>query len=143
MNDEKYRRFARRVVVESPFAGDRDTNVEYAIACMRDCLSRNEAPIASHLLYTLPGLYDDSVPEQRELGILAGLSWAVCSHATAVYYDLGITDGMKWGVAACLRQGRALEYRTLHPEKHGEVWQFAYDTTMAIQKEMADGKFGL
>lgn len=45
----------RRVVLESPFAGDVERNVRYAKACIRDCLSRGEAPIASHLLFTQPG----------------------------------------------------------------------------------------
>ena len=40
----------RRVIVESPYAGDIETNVAYARAALRDCLSRGEAPIASHLL---------------------------------------------------------------------------------------------
>src|SRR5690606_21487830 len=40
----------RRVIVESPYAGDVETHVAYARAALRDCLSRGEAPIASHLL---------------------------------------------------------------------------------------------
>ena len=37
------------VVVESPYAGDVETNVRYARAAIRDCLMRGEAPFASHL----------------------------------------------------------------------------------------------
>ena len=37
------------VILESPYAGDVEANVEYARACVRDSLSRGEAPIASHL----------------------------------------------------------------------------------------------
>lgn len=63
------------VIVESPYAGDVDANVTYARRALRDCLERGEAPIASHLLYTQPGVLDDTVPEQRALGIAAGLAW--------------------------------------------------------------------
>lgn len=59
----------RRVIVESPYAGDVIRNVEYARAAMRDCLQRGEAPFASHLLYPAPfGLEDASfVPLTRGL----------------------------------------------------------------------------
>lgn len=45
----------RRVIVESPYAGEVEANVTYARACVRDCVLRGEAPIASHLLFTQPG----------------------------------------------------------------------------------------
>ena len=41
----------RRVIVESPYAGDVERNIAYVRAAMRDCLMRGEAPLASHLLY--------------------------------------------------------------------------------------------
>ena len=46
----------RLVILESPYAGDVAANVKYARRCVRDSLSRGEAPIASHLLYTQPGM---------------------------------------------------------------------------------------
>ncbi|MEK7211264.1 MAG: hypothetical protein AAB731_01390 [Patescibacteria group bacterium] len=42
----------QRVILESPFSGDVKRNIAYARACIRDCLRRGEAAIASHLLYT-------------------------------------------------------------------------------------------
>ena len=60
------------VVIESPYAGQIARNVEYARACMADSLRRGEAPIASHLLYTQPGILRDEVEGERELGINAG-----------------------------------------------------------------------
>ena len=65
----------RRVIVESPYAGDIERNLAYARAGIRDCLKRGEAPIASHLLYTQPGILDDDDGEERQLGIEAGLAW--------------------------------------------------------------------
>src|SRR5690606_3550939 len=42
----------RLVILESPYAGNIDLNIDYARAAVRDSLSRGESPIASHLLYT-------------------------------------------------------------------------------------------
>ena len=103
----------RKVVVESPFAGDVESNIEYARAAMRDCLMRGEAPIASHLLYTQPGILDDLIPEERQLGIDAGLLWGALAEATVVYTDRGISRGMEYGIANAEAAGRPVEYRTL------------------------------
>ena len=58
----------RRVILESPYAGDIERNVAYARAAMRDSLLRGEAPIASHLLYTQPGVLDDQVSRRAAPG---------------------------------------------------------------------------
>lgn len=107
----------RLVDLESPFAGDVERNLRYARACMRDCLKRGESPIASHLLYTQPGILRDEIPEERELGIAAGKVWAKHAAATVVYTDLGISRGMEFGIADALANGRPIEYRRL-----GEGW---------------------
>ena len=107
----------RRVVLESPYAGDIERNVEYARACVRDSLSRGEAPIASHLLYTQPGVLRDDVPAERQWGIDAGLAWASQAEATVVYTDLGFSSGMKYGMANATRAGRPIELRSLSSGK--------------------------
>ena len=101
------------VIVESPYAGDVTLNEEYARACMADCLQRGEAPFASHLLYTQPGVLDDTAPEERHLGTEAGLAWAKKADLAAVYTDLGITPGMAIGIERHGAQGRVVEYRKL------------------------------
>jgi hypothetical protein len=102
------------VIIESPFAGDVEANTEYARRCVRDSLSRGEAPIASHLLYTQPGILDDTVPSERQWGIDAGLAWHAADVVTAVYTDRGISKGMRYGIEAAIRAGHPIEYRTLH-----------------------------
>lgn len=92
-------------IIESPYAaknadGSLDhigikINVEYARACMRDALLRGEAPYASHLLYTQPGVLRDEVPEDRELGITSGFEFRRVADVIAVYTDLGISPGMQ------------------------------------------------
>lgn len=101
------------VIVESPYAGDVEANVEYARRCVRDSLSRGEAPIASHLLYTQPGILCDEVPAERQWGIDAGLAWRAVAEASVVYTDLGISRGMEYGIAAATAAGNPVEYRTI------------------------------
>jgi len=105
----------RRVVLESPFAGDVERNLAYARRCLHDCLLRGEAPIASHLLYTQPGVLDDNKPEERKLGIEAGLVWGSLAEATVVYTDYGISGGMKFGIERAEKEGRPVEFRKLYP----------------------------
>ncbi|MEX0869958.1 MAG: hypothetical protein WDZ39_00840 [Candidatus Spechtbacterales bacterium] len=88
-------------------------NEQYARFCLRDCLLRGEAPIASHLLYTQPGVLDDSVPEERKLRIEAGLVWGALAELTVAYLDLGISEGMKQGIERAEKEGRPIEYRYL------------------------------
>ena len=101
------------VVVESPYAGDVEKNIRYARACMRDALIRGEYPFAMHLLYTQDGILDDDIPEERELGIEAGLAWCRYASKTIVYTDLGISPGMELGIQRAEEEGREIEYRKL------------------------------
>ena len=106
----------RRVIVESPYAGDVERNTQYARKCLHDCLMRSEAPFASHLLYTQPHILDDNVPEQRNLGIESGLAWGEAAEASIVYTDYGITPGMQRGIDRAVARGRPVEYRKLYKE---------------------------
>lgn len=101
------------VIVESPFAGDRDRNLAYLRAALRDCLRRGEAPYASHGLYTQPGVLDDEVPAERALGMEAGFAWGAKADLVAVYTDLGLSRGMRAGVERASAAGVPLDYRRL------------------------------
>lgn len=103
-----------KVILESPFAGDVEANIEYARRCMRDCLMRGEAPIASHLLYTQDGILDDNIPKERQLGIDAGLLWGAEAEKTVVYADRGMSKGMRYGIEVAEKIGRPVEYRSLN-----------------------------
>lgn len=105
----------RRVILESPFAGDVDANIAYARKCVRDSLLRGEAPIASHLLYTQPGVLDDAVESERQHGIDAGLAWREVAQASVVYTDHGVSTGMRYGIAAAEAAGIPVEYRSIEP----------------------------
>ena len=110
----------RLVIVESPYAGDIPRNLRYARACLADCLKRGEAPFASHLLYTQPGILRDEEPAERLQGIMAGLAWGLQADATVCYVDLGVSSGMKLGQEAAFQAGRRVETRSLGGE-WGEV----------------------
>lgn len=101
------------VQVESPYAGDVEANEAYARACLRDSLERGEAPFASHLLYTQPGVLVDLDPEERRWGIEAGLAFLHAVDRSVVYVDRGISSGMAQGVHRALDLGRPVEFRTI------------------------------
>ena len=105
-----------RVVVESPYAGNVERNLRYARAAIRDCLLRGESPIASHLLYTQPGVLCDDKPEERALGISAGFEWRIAAEKTVVYVDLGYSRGMTAGIEHASALGQAVEERRLGGE---------------------------
>lgn len=102
------------VIIESPYAGDVERNVKYARRAVRDSLSRGEAPIASHLLYTQPGILSDDDEMERQWGIDAGLAWHEAGNVTTVVYeDYGISRGMKYGIAHAQNAGNVVEYRKI------------------------------
>jgi hypothetical protein len=103
----------RRVILESPFAGDVAANVTYARACVRDALLRCEAPLASHLLYTQDGILDDGARNERAHGINAGHAWMHLADAVVVYTDRGISEGMAAGVRCAELHRIPVEYRSL------------------------------
>lgn len=106
-----------KVILESPYSGDVETNVRYARACVRDSLKRGEAPLASHLLYTQDGILDDTVPEERDLGIGAGLAWLKEADKHVFYVDRGLSGGMRDAMKALYDEGEAVpELRTLGGE---------------------------
>ena len=102
-----------RVIIESPYAGNVERNLACARAAMRDSITRGEAPIASHLLYTQPGILDDGLAEERRLGIAAGLRWGELAELAVVYRDFGITAGMREGIAAAEVANRPVIFRNI------------------------------
>ncbi|MEO5949797.1 MAG: hypothetical protein ABIP74_05315 [Candidatus Saccharimonas sp.] len=105
-----------QVQLESPFgAKTREgiiTNVAYALIAMHDSLWRNEAPFASHLLYTQ--MFNDNDADERRIGIEAGLAIGEHAEFTALYEDLGISTGMQMGIAHAENIGRPIVHRRLY-----------------------------
>lgn len=120
----------RRVLIESPYRGDVESpddlarvvarNRRYLDRCIRDCLMRNESPIASHK--TLVDVCPDDVPEERERGIRAGFAWRGVADATVIYTDHGISHGMKLGIEDAQRE-QDRRYRAFESAHHVEYRQ--------------------
>ncbi len=102
-----------RTIVESPFAGNVEKNLAFLRAIMRDCLLKGEAPYASHGLYTQAGVLDDNNPEERRLGIEAGLAWSDVAQKISVYSNYGLSDGMKLGIERHKKNGKIVEVKLL------------------------------
>jgi len=93
----------KTIVIESPFEGGTPReadNVRYLKHCLADCFRRGEAPFASHGLYTT--VLDDTVAEERALGIQSGWAIAMRLDAWVWYLDRGVTRGMLAGFHAAL-----------------------------------------
>lgn len=103
----------RLVVLESPFRGGGDEAIAYAKRAIHDALMRGEAPIASHLLFTQPGILDDEVPGERALGIEAGLAWYRVAQACVAYVDHGVSAGMRQGMERARSHGVEVELRRI------------------------------
>lgn len=102
----------KRVIIESPYAGDVPTNEDYAREAIRHSLMRGEAPIASHLLYTQPGILDDRNPTERKMGMEAGWSWIGAAWVMAFYVDRGVSHGMRMGLNRSLLTLTSCEVRS-------------------------------
>lgn len=92
----------RRVIIESPYSGKIARNTAYARLCLLDSLKRNEAPLASHLLY--PQMLDEGKLWERQKGIRAGFAWMDRAELVVLYRDFGLSNGML--VAFCEAQNR-------------------------------------
>lgn len=104
----------KRVIIESPYAGNVEINLRYLRACMHDSLvNYNEAPFASHGLYTQPGVLRDDDVHERAHGIGAGFAWRELADYTVVYQDFGITKGMQYGIDHAKEHGKVIVYRNL------------------------------
>lgn len=110
-----------RVVIESPLSAPTREEIEenkaYAKLCVLDCLARGEAPYASHLFFDQPGILDEMVPADRNMGMQAGMQWGLAAHKVVVYIDKGISKGMQLGMDFYRHAGIPIEHRQIEPMK--------------------------
>lgn len=135
----------RRVIIESPYAGDVQRNLRFVRAAMHDALKRGEAPFASHALYTQPGVLDDDDPEERRLGIEAGFAWRRFADATVVYETLGISQGMQHGINHAQRMGLPIETRSIRFDSNPPDTSRHYGpvSTVAEARRVLQGVLGI
>lgn len=103
-----------RTIIESPLSGDFKRNIRYARLCLIHCLRRGWTPYASHLIITQ--VWDDMDDELREKGITAGHAWYPGAQQSAVFTDLGRSDGMNRGINVAIKLNIPVRYEQLDPD---------------------------
>ena len=102
----------KTVIIESPYAGEISSNLQYAREAALDCLRRNESPFASHLFYTQ--FLNDKVPHERAMGIIAGFAWWEHADLIAFYTDRGWSSGMRVAYERCKLESKKFSLRSLY-----------------------------
>jgi hypothetical protein len=102
----------KRVIVESPYAGDVQANEEYLKQCLYDCVRRGECPFASHAFF--PFFLHEQDPKERQMGIELGYVFWDQAHAVVFYIDRGISPGMEKALSKALELGIPIERRRLN-----------------------------
>lgn len=97
---------------------DRWRNMRYALACVRDSLSRGEFPYASHVFFDRRGLLDDADPNDRCSGMTCGRAWAAHATVFAFYIDRGFSSGMSAAHLAAVQMGARIEVRSLRGRRN-------------------------
>lgn len=88
-------------------------NLEYAKQCCHWVFEQNGVPFASHLFYTQEGMLDDTNQDERKKGIEAGFFIGSFAEKVCVFYDKGISKGMKLGVQKALERDQNIEFVSL------------------------------
>lgn len=99
------------VILESPFKGQTEANLEYAKKAINDSISRGESPIAFHLLYS--EVLDENNPHDNLLLKKLKESWAALVQKTVVYTDRGVSEGMLEGITDATARGRGIDFRNI------------------------------
>lgn len=113
------------VIIESPYRaaepGGIAAHVTYARAAIRDSITRGEAPVAFHLLYTQPGVLRDEFVEERALGIALSNYWTEVADFLAFYTDRGWSEGMLKAYDRAVLIGAPYKFRSLSNESRRGV----------------------
>ena len=121
------------VYICSPYAGDTETNVQFARAACLYASRQGCAPVAVHLLY--PQILNDYIPAQRELGIGMGLR-VLASCDELWICGSRISHGMSCEIAEAKRLGipvRGLTAEQIQGECHMKLYNFK-------EKELMSGE---
>lgn len=123
-----------RIFVCSPYRGNVRENVTTAQAIARYLVSKGDLPIVPHLYF--PQFLDDSIPEQREMGIQFGLE--LMKDCDAVYvFGSNITEGMRKEIIHATSIGKTIKYFDLQ----GNEYDFDAINADEDAKELAKAWF--
>ena len=104
----------RRVFICSPYSFDPVKGAEIATRLCRMAVDEGQFPFAPHLLY--PRFLDEHSPDERELGIKAGISYLEHCDEVWVYAAEGVSSGMRLEIEAASRLGVPVRFRELEKE---------------------------
>ncbi len=103
---QKYRN-CPKIYVASPYAGHTASNRAAAIRYCQYVITQGKMPIASHLMY--PQILNDGDPQERELGLLFGLSLlSLCDEVWVFGTD--VTSGMRREIEEAKRLGKPVRH---------------------------------
>lgn len=97
----------RKVYVASAYAGDVEANVAKTVEYCRIAIDAGYMPLASHLLY--PQMLNDTVPAERELGLMFGL--ALLRMCDEVWVCGHISSGMEQEIEEAKRLNKKVVYK--------------------------------
>ena len=104
------------VLVESPYTHAKPWGIAmheaYLQACLHNSIWRGETPLATHQLYTR--CLNDKSPSERTLGMEMLHQLLLVTDYHVVYYDLGTSGGMLWGIDVARTAGKRVEFRSLY-----------------------------
>lgn len=103
------------VIVESPYAGDIETNLAYARKACAHCILQGEIPYASHLFFTQ--FLDDKEPTERETGLTAGYAFWRQANKVVFYVDRGMSPGMQRARMRAVSIGMPWETRSIEGDQ--------------------------
>lgn len=91
----------------SPYAGDIQGNVAFAIRCCRMAIRQGYTPIAVHLLY--PQILNDQDPAERAVGLELGLD--ILRHCSAAWVcGTRVSQGMEGEIQTAQQLGIPVQY---------------------------------
>ena len=97
------------VYICSPYAGQIEKNIENARKYSRIAADRGFLPVAPHLLF--PQFLDDSLEEDRQLGIFMGL--VMLTKCTELWvFGSTISEGMAVEIDKAIQRGMPVRYFT-------------------------------
>ena len=97
------------VFICSPYAGQVEKNIEKARRYSRIAVDRGFIPVAPHLLF--PQFLNDSLEEERQLGIFMGL--VMLTKCTELWvFGSTISDGMAVEIDKAIQRGMPVRYFT-------------------------------
>ncbi|SCI05456.1 Uncharacterised protein [uncultured Clostridium sp.] len=98
----------KKVYVASRYAGDVEANTAAALDYCRYVINENCIPVASHIFYAASGMLNDNSEEERELGLMFGLSLlAVCDE---IWVFGEVSAGMQQEITEAKKLGKRVRY---------------------------------